>query len=101
MGIGDIMPLEIGKRYRIKNKVVDIQRSDRKGKQKKAVLSDGTAIHFGDTGSTIAPGTERGNNYCARSSGIESSKSLSANDLARADWHCQGKTSRDNGPKPL
>lgn len=96
------MPLEVGKRYRIKNRVVDIVDSEAEGKKKAAILSDGTRINFGQKGESVQPNTDAGNNYCARSSGIESrGDGISANDLARADWHCQGKVSRANGPKPI
>lgn len=95
------MPLEVGKRYRIKNRIVDIVDSEAEGKKKAAILSDGTRINFGQAGEVVQPGTDSGNNYCARSSGISSGEGLGANDLARADWHCQGKTSRDKGPQPL
>ena len=43
----------------------------------------------------IKPGTPDGDNYCARSSGIKSSKKggVTPNDLARAAWNCKGKKS--------
>jgi len=81
------MPLEVGKRYRIKGRLVDIV--------------DGNRINFGQAGEVVQPGTPAGDNYCARSSGIKSGRDLSPNDLARADWHCNGKTSREEGPSPV
>ena len=58
-------------------------------------------IHAGDPNATISPGTERGDNYCARSSGIKSSKKLSPNDLARFMWNCNGKKSVGKKSKGL
>lgn len=95
------MPLQVGKRYRIKNQIVRIVDSEAEGKKKGAILSDGTRINFGQKGESVQPNTDSGNNYCARSSGINSGGGLSANDLARADWHCQGKISKAGGPKPI
>jgi hypothetical protein len=95
------MPLEVGKRYRVKGQLVDIVDSNAAGKKKAAITSDGNRINFGQAGEVVQPGTESGNNYCARSSGIKSGRGLSANDLARADWHCNGKTSRKKGPSPV
>lgn len=95
------MPLEIGKRYRIKGRIVDIVESNAAGKQKAAILSDGTRINFGQRGGRIRPGTPAGDQYCARSAGIRSRQDLSANDLARADWHCRGAVSLEDAPEPI
>ena len=97
------MPLEIGKRYRVKGQVVTIRSSNAQGKKKAAVTAEGRVINFGQSGATVRPGTEAGNAYCARSAGIASGARdrLTPNDLARADWHCVGATSREDGPSPI
>jgi hypothetical protein len=95
------MPLEVGKRYRVKGQVVRIQDSNAQGKEKAAVTSEGRIINFGSSESRIRPGTPAGDQYCARSAGIRSSDNLSPNDLARADWHCDGSVSKEEGPTPL
>lgn len=95
------MPLEIGKRYRVKGQVVTIRESRAENKQKAAITSDGRTINFGQKGGRIRPGTEAGNAYCARSAGIASGENLSPNDLARADWHCRGDVSFEEGLTPL
>lgn len=95
------MPLEIGKRYRVKGQVVTIRESRAQGKEKAAITSEGRTINFGQAGSRIRPGTPAGDAYCARSAGIQSSDNLSPNDLARADWHCRGSVSQEEGPTPL
>ena len=46
-----------------------IQRSTRRGK-KWMVKKNGKTIHAGHSSYTIAPGTPKGDRYCARSSGI-------------------------------
>ena len=62
-------------------------------------------IRYGAKGYKIAPGTERGNNYCARSFGDMKShgKDCAGADrntplcLSRAKWRCSGKVSRRDG----
>ena len=95
------MPLEIGKRYRIKGRVVSIRESRAQDKEKAAITSEGRVTNFGQAGGRIRPGTPAGDNYCARSAGIASGDALSPNDLARADWHCRGSVSQEEGPTPL
>jgi hypothetical protein len=64
-------------------------------------------VSYGATGYKIAPGTKRGDSYCARSWGIknemlkkggESAKKArdpnSPNNLSRKKWKCVGKKSR-------
>jgi hypothetical protein len=78
-----------------------IQRSDRKGKKYKVRVCKKVrgekvckTIHFGATGYRIAPGTKKGDNYCARSSGIKGvDDPFSANYWARRIWGCKGKKS--------
>jgi hypothetical protein len=89
--------IQIGKTVTVKGKSYKIVKPTAKGKKYKAVpvSGKGRSIHFGAKGYTVAPGTPRGNNYCARSSGIKSSKpGASANDFARMLWNCKGKTSQ-------
>lgn len=70
-----------------------IRRSNRSGK-KWMVTKNGKTIHAGAKGFTIAPGTRKGDNYCARSSGIPGvTGSMTPNGLARHMWGCVGKKS--------
>jgi hypothetical protein len=64
-------------------------------------------VRYGAKGYTIAPGTDKGDRYCARSFGDMKShgKDCSGPDrntplcLSRAKWKCSGKTSRrEDGP---
>lgn len=51
-------------------------------------------ISYGASGYKIAPGTKRGDSYCARSSGIKKCKNPPCpNDLSRKKWKCRGKKS--------
>ena len=55
---------------------------------------NGKTRSFGAKGYSIAPGTAKGDNYCARSSGIKKCKEPPcANDLSRKAWGCVGKKS--------
>lgn len=79
---------EDGKKY---TKVVTNPETGRKNK-----------VRYGAKGYTIAPGTDKGNRYCARSFGDMKShgKDCSGPDrntplcLSRAKWKCSGKSSR-------
>jgi hypothetical protein len=73
--------------------VAKIVRSDRKGKKWSVKAPSGKTIHAGASGYTIAPGTPKGDNYCARSSGIKTNGKWSPNALARHMWGCRGKKS--------
>lgn len=89
--------IQIGKTVTVKGKQYKIVNPTAKGKKYKAVpvSGKGRSIHFGDKNFTVQPGTPRGDNYCARSSGIKSSKAgASANDFARMLWNCSGKKSQ-------
>lgn len=89
--------IQIGKTVTIKGKRYQIKSGTAQGKKYRAEAIDGKkqTIQFGAKGYTVAPGTERGNNYCARSSGIKSSqKGATANDFARMLWNCEGKKSK-------
>jgi len=55
---------------------------------------NGKTRSFGAKGYTISPGTPKGDNYCARSSGIKKCQDPPcANDLSRKAWGCVGKKS--------
>jgi hypothetical protein len=55
---------------------------------------DGKTRSFGAKGYSISPGTPKGDNYCARSSGIKTCKNPPcANALSRKAWGCRGKKS--------
>jgi hypothetical protein len=81
----------------VKFKVED---SERKGKQLVATFKDGKEIHFGDKKMPEFVGTKRGDNYCARSSGISNKGIRNANTLSRKIlWNCKGKKSEDSKRK--
>lgn len=94
------MPLKPGNRYFISGVgLVDIVRSQSKGKKKAAVrVSDGKRVNFGAQGFRIGPGMDKGKRFCARSLGGNKT-GFNANTLARADWHCTGKSSGKKLPK--
>lgn len=83
------------KSYKYKNTKFTIEKSTRKNKQLKATFRDGKTIHFGDPNMKEYPSTKRGDNYCARSSGIKTTGNIrSANELSRKVlWNCKGKKS--------
>ena len=87
--------IRIGKIVTVKGRRYKIAASTAKGKKYKATpLSGGGVVNFGAKGFTAQPGTPRGDNYCARSSGIKSTKSgATANDFSRMLWNCRGKKS--------
>ncbi len=58
-------------------------------------------VRYGAKGYTIAPGTKKGDSYCARSLGIKKRLSKkkqndpnSPNNLSRRKWKCSGAKSR-------
>ena len=68
-----------------------------KGKKYTARVN-GKKVSYGAKGYTIAPGTKRGDSYCARSYGIaqehaSARKPDSPNYLSRKKWKCRGKKS--------
>lgn len=73
-----------------------IVRSSVEGKKYAAICGD-KVINFGASGYRIKPGTPAGDNYCARSAGIESDR-ISANTFARALWSCKGSKSVSDKP---
>jgi len=85
------------RRYQVKNITFIVDKSTRKNKQLKATFPDGNTIHFGDPDMAEYPGTKRGDNYCARSSGIKTAGNIrSANELSRKIlWNCKGKKSME------
>ena len=69
-----------------------------KGKAvRKTVTSPGgkkVTRSVGQAGKTPAPGTKKGDAYCARSAGIPKCKDPPcANDISRKRWRCRGKKS--------
>ena len=65
-------------------------------------------VRYGAKGYRIAPGTDKGDNYCARSFGDMKSEGYDCSGaerntplcLSRAKWKCSGKTSRRDGLTP-
>jgi len=58
-------------------------------------------VRYGQKGKTPAPGTSKGNSYCARSNGIKKALPASkrndpntANNLSRKRWKCAGDKSK-------
>jgi hypothetical protein len=82
----------MAKKLKINGKTLKVQQSTRKNK-KFMVDVNGSKVHFGAKGYSISPGTKKGDNYCARSSGIKSGKGITPNKLSRAIWRCKGKRS--------
>lgn len=86
-------------RFKFKNNIFEVKNSNRKGKQKVAIFTDGNKVHFGDKEMKEYPGTKRGDAYCSRSFGIgKRDKTLNniqnANTLSRIIlWKCKGKKS--------
>ena len=81
--------------YLINGKRIKVTNSNRKNKQLLAIFPDGKKVHFGDSKMPEYPGTKRGDNYCARSSGIPNKNNIkSANFLSRKIlWKCKEKKS--------
>ena len=53
-------------------------------------------VRYGQKGSTISPGTSKGDAYCARSAKIKGdwkSDPNSPNNLSRKKWRCRGSKS--------
>ena len=83
--------IQLGKIVTVKGRRYRIGRGTAQGKKYKATPLSGTGINqFGAKGYNARPGTSKGDNYCARSSGIKSSKrGASANDFSRMLWNCR------------
>ncbi len=86
---------------------IEAMQGDAEGKKYSKTVTDPKTgrkrtVKYGAKGYTIAPGTKRGNSYCARSFGDMKShnKNCAGKDrntplcLSRAKWKCSGKTSR-------
>lgn len=62
--------------------------------------SDGKTVRYGAKGYRIAPGTSKGDSYCARSNGQMKKHTAAAKDpnsplrLSRKKWKCSGDKSR-------
>lgn len=77
----------------VKGKRYNIYKSTRP-KKEYMVQVNGRLVHFADPNMPEYPGTPRGNNYCARSSGIKGTNDMnSANYWSRKLWSCKGKKS--------
>jgi len=95
---------------KVMNRQVKIMTSDNKGKQRHVVSTDGKKpeidVHYGDKSMPEFPGTDRGNNFCARSLGIAKRFDIrrdltSANFWSRWDlWNCKGDKSMKKKPNP-
>ena len=90
--------IQIGKILTVKGRRYKIGRGTAKGKKYKATPLNGSGIiQFGAKGYSARPGTKKGDNYCARSSGIKSKKKgATPNDFSRMLWNCRGKKSMKN-----
>lgn len=88
-------------------KLVDPGRQDADGKKYTKVVTNPETgrknrIRYGAKGYTIAPGTDKGDRYCARSFGDMKSEGYNCAGaerntplcLSRAKWKCSGKSSR-------
>ena len=86
----------MAKKVKIKGISGKITQSTRKNKKWKFTPDNKNIppVHAGAKGYKIKPGTKAGDNYCARSAKIKSSKKLSPNDLARFMWNCKGTKSQ-------
>lgn len=86
---------------------IEAMQGDAEGKKYSKTVTDPKTgrkrtVKYGAKGYTIAPGTKRGNSYCARSFGDMKShnKNCGGKDrntplcLSRAKWKCSGKNSR-------
>lgn len=86
------------KKVKYKGKTYNIQKSDRKNKQRK-VKVNGKFVHYGDPEMPEFPGTKRGDAYCARSYGIAKKYDIlgdpnSPNFWSRKDlWNCKKQKS--------
>lgn len=85
--------------YKYKGKTFKVKKSPQSDKDMRAVFPDGTKIDFGAKGYEEFPGTDKGNNYCARSYGLGKKNDTlgnikNANTLSRKYlWNCKGKES--------
>lgn len=79
----------------VRGERVKVIKSPRKNKQLRAEFPSGDTVDFGDPRMPEYPGTKRGDNYCARSSGIKGTDDpMSPNFWSRKYlWNCQGKKS--------
>lgn len=72
----------------------------RKGKAKIKITSTGKKVSYGQKGAKVAPGTKKGDSYCARSAGQMKKFPESAKDpnsplrLSRKRWKCVGTKSK-------
>ena len=72
---------------------LDIEEAPNKGKAVEKTV-DGKKRSVGQAGKTPAPGTSKGDAYCARSAKIKKCKNPPcANDISRKRWKCRGSKS--------
>tara|TARA_R100001530_G_scaffold57093_1_gene41562 strand:- start:612 stop:851 length:240 start_codon:yes stop_codon:yes gene_type:complete len=70
-----------------------------KGKARVKVTKTGKKVSYGQKGAKVAPGTKKGNSYCARSAGQMKKHKSAAKDsnsplrLSRKRWKCKGTKS--------
>lgn len=88
------------KSIKVNGKKVKIGKSTRKNKEYFAELPSGEKVHFADPDMTEYPGTDRGDNYCARSLGIAEEHDIldnieSPNFWSRQLWSCEEDESVD------
>jgi len=71
----------------------DLEEAPNKGKAVEKTV-DGKKRSVGQAGKTPAPGTSKGDAYCARSAKIKKCKNPPcANDISRRRWKCRGSKS--------
>lgn len=92
-------------KYKVNGKTYNVKKSSRDSKQMMAIGPKGNKVHFGDPDMKEFPGTDRGDNYCARSLGIAKKYDIqgdpkSSNFWSRKFlWNCKGKKSKSSRKK--
>ncbi|NBV62069.1 MAG: hypothetical protein EBR73_13550 [Rhodobacteraceae bacterium] len=76
-------------------------RKPAQGKAKVKTTKEGKKVSYGEAGAKVAPGTSRGDAYCARSMGIKRELPVdkandpdTPNNLSRKAWRCVGEKSK-------
>lgn len=94
---GEGIPRQVRARFESKGRsLVEATCKPNKGK-KWGTMCGGKCVSHGDPNAKIAPGTPRGDAYCARSAKIKDSGSCSPNALSRKKWKCSGSRSVGEG----
>lgn len=87
--------LKNSEKVNFRGEKIIIADSPKEDKQKVGVFPDGEEVHFGDPDMKEYPGTDRGDNYCARSYGMAkkyntTDEARNANSLSRWYlWNCK------------